>query len=303
MIVLLEPPRPPGLPSGGFRYQERIVDALAPAARRVEVPPAELHRCVRLLRHGEPRTTVLVDGWFADLTDAPLPAGVTALLHMVPARADWSASPLPVIATGQPTADAVADQARSVQVVRPGVDACFSAQPRRGEASFAVVCAGTICAAKGQRRLLAALRELQTPWRLTFVGSTSHDPDEVAALRAEAASLPVTIHDAVTPEALAALYAEHDVFATLSKSESYGMAAAEAAAAGLALFGLETGELRTFGDESRRTLLPIDADDQVIHRHLAALAADMPPRGAADPATRSWQDAAHELLAAVRASG
>lgn len=302
MIVLLEPPRPPGLPSGGFRYQERVVEALAPAARRVPVPPAELQRCVRLLQQGEPQATVLVDGWFADLTDAPLPDGVTALLHMVPARADWSTSPLPVIATGQPTADAVAGQAHTVHVVRPGVDACFAAQPRRGEPSFAVVCAGTICAAKGQRRLLAALRDLQAPWRLTFVGSTDHDPDEVAALRKQAASLPVTIHDAVTPEALAALYAEHDVFATLSTSESYGMAAAEAAAAGLPLFGLETGELETFGDETRRTLLPVDADDDVIRQRLAALAADVPPRGATDPAMRSWQDAAHELLAAIRAS-
>ena len=141
MITLLEPPRPPGLPSGGFRYQERVVAALGDDASRISVPPAELHDKVRELRRQDPSAQVVVDGWFADLAADPLPDDVTALLHMAPARPDWSARPLHVVATGQPTADAIARQAASVTIVRPGVDACFSAAPRSGDPTFAIVCA------------------------------------------------------------------------------------------------------------------------------------------------------------------
>ena len=108
MITLLEPPRPPGLPSGGFRYQERVVAALGDDASRISVPPAALHDKVLELRRQDPSAQVVVDGWFADLAAAPLPDDVTALLHMAPARPDWSTRPLHVVATGQPTADAVA---------------------------------------------------------------------------------------------------------------------------------------------------------------------------------------------------
>jgi glycosyltransferase involved in cell wall biosynthesis len=302
LIVLLEPPRPEGLPSGGFRYQQRIVAALGPAARRVEVAPTELRRCVRLLQHGEPDTTVIVDGWFCDLLDAPLPPKVTALLHVVPARTPWSEAPLHVVATGQPTASAVAAAARRVDIVRPGIDGYFTPQPRRGDPTLAFVCAGTICPAKGQRRLVAMLRALTTPWRLTLVGSTTRDPGEVAALRREAAGLPVTVLDAVPAERLAELYREHDVFASLSRSESFGMAAAEGVAAGLVLFGLDTGELATFGDERSRALLPPDANDDDVRARLRALAADPPPRGRRTAVPRSWHDAATELRAAIRAA-
>lgn len=303
MITLLEPPRPRGLPSGGFRYQERVVAALGDDARRISVPPAELHDKVLELRRQDPSAQVVVDGWFADLASDPLPDDVTALLHMAPARPDWSTRPLHVVATGQPTADAIAGQAASVTVVRPGVDACFSAAPRSGDPTFAIVCAGTICKAKGQRRLVGALRGLRAPWRLTIVGSTTHDPDEVAALREEAEGLPVDVHDAVLPETLAALYREHDVFASLSERESYGMAAAEATAAGLALFGLDVGELATFGDDRARFLLPADASDRQLRDQLESLAANVPLRQAGPRAPRTWEQVGRELAAAVTAAG
>lgn len=303
MITLLEPPRPPGLPSGGFRYQERVVAALGDDATRISVPPAELHDKVRELGRETPDAQVVVDGWFADLADGPLPDDVIALLHMVPARPDWSTRPLHVVVTGQRTADAVAGQAASVTVVRPGVDACFSPAPRAGDPTFAIVCAGTICEAKGQRRLVGALRGVRAPWRLTIVGSTTHAPDEVAALRQEAEGLPVDVRDAVLPEALAALYREHDVFASLSERESYGMAAAEATAAGLALFGLDVGELASFGDDDARFLLPVDASDQQLRDQLESLAARAPRRQVRPRDARTWAQAGRELLAAVTAAG
>ena len=302
MITLLEPPRPAGLTSGGFRYQERVVGALGADARRLTVAPGALHDRVRELRAAAPRAVVVVDGWFADLQDRPLPAGVIALLHMQPTTAGWAADVDRAIVTGAGTADGLRADVARIAVVRPGIDGCFAPGPRTGDATPGVICTGTICEAKGQRRLVEALRSAPAPWRLTIVGSASREPDYVARLRDVAADSPVTIRDAVPPEMLAALYAEHDLFVSMSTRESYGMAAAEAAAAGLPLFGLDTGELRAFGDRDARWLLPVDADDAAVSATLHALLAA--PRALADcrrtipGERRSWRKVADEFAAA-----
>ena len=105
----------------------------------------------------------------------------------------------------------------------------------------------------------------------------------------------MTIREAVAPAALAELYAEHDLFATLSVSESYGMAAAEAAAAGLPLLGLDTGELRSFGRDEARWLLPVDADAHdvasALLRLLATPDALRAKRGDRAGGRRTWGDA------------
>lgn len=304
MITLLEPPRPAGLTSGGFRYQERVVSALGSAARRVTTAPERLTDCVQALRRSDPQGEVVVDGWFADLQPAPLPAEATPLLHMVPATSRWSAASRRVLTTSEVTAAAVRDRVAQVTVVRPGVDACFSPRPRSGRTDdVALVCAGAICEAKGQRRLLEALRGVAAPWRLTLVGSSTAPAAEVDAVRRAAAGLPVTILGAVSAEQLAALYAEHDLFVTLSRSESYGMAAAEAAAAGLPLLGTDTGELNTFGVEAARWLLPVDFDDAdaraLLRRWIEAPRALRALRGRGAVGRRTWEQAAAELRAAL----
>ena len=90
----------------------------------------------------------------------------------------------------------------------------------------------------------------------------------------------------------------------LSASESYGMAAAEAAAAGLPLLGLDTGELRSFGDEDARTILPIDATDDVVAsalRQLLARPHALRAKRATRPGSRrTWRCAATEFAAACR---
>ncbi|MCK5943063.1 MAG: glycosyltransferase, partial [Planctomycetes bacterium] len=155
----------------------------------------------------------------------------------------------------------------------------------------------------GQRRLVALLRQLRSPWRLTLFGSVDHDPDEVAALQTEIAYLPVAVRGAANPEQLAEAYASHDLFVSLSASESYGMAAAEAAAAGLPVFALATGELASFTAPAARWLLPRDADDGAVSERLATVVADPEAvralRGqafAGEP--RSWQVVADEFAAA-----
>ena len=73
MITLLEPPRPSGLTSGGFRYQERLISAIGPASQRITTDPRRLHGRVEQLLATQHRGVVVVDGWFADLCDAPAP--------------------------------------------------------------------------------------------------------------------------------------------------------------------------------------------------------------------------------------
>ena len=304
MITLLEPPRPAGLTSGGFRYQERIVTAMGAEARRITVDPRHLHEHVRQLRTTQPRDAVVVDGWFADLCEAPLPAGVTALMHMLPR--DWAstADVERAITTGASTADALRTRVANVKLVRPGIDDCFTPRPRRGDDTVGVICSGTISEQKGQRRLVEAIRDAPAPWRLTIVGSLAVAPEEVARLRGTAAGHPVTILEAVTPDALADLYTQHDLFVSLSRSESYGMAAAEAVAAGLPLFGLAIGELHNFGRDNARWLLPVDAADSAIasalHQLLASPDALRARRGAEATARRSWAEVAVEFVEACR---
>jgi glycosyltransferase involved in cell wall biosynthesis len=304
VITLLEPPRPAGLISGGFRYQEQITAALGADARRETVRPEHLHEHARTLREAAPSLTVVADGWFAELTARPFPAGVIPLLHTQPTLVGWAADVRRAIATGASTAAAARASVDDVALVRPGVDDCFTPRARAGDDTPAVICAGTIAEAKGQRRLLAALRGAPPPWRLTLVGSTRAAPQAVEALRREALGAPVTIREAVEPAALAELYAEHDLFATLSTSESYGMAAAEAAAAGLPLLGLDTGELHSFGDEESRTILPIDATDDVVtsalRRLLARPHALRSKRATRPGQRRTWRCAATEFAAACR---
>lgn len=303
MITLLEPPRPAGLTSGGFRYQERVVDALGGAARRLTVSPAHLATQAQALRGASPCEDIVVDGWFVDLSPDPLPPDVTPLLHMVPRTQAWSAGPRRAIATSQRTAAAVGDHFEQVAVVRPGVDECFTVRTRTGDATVSLICAGTISEAKGQRRLLAALRGVSSPWRLTLVGSLTGPPRELEAVHRAADGLPVTIRGPVSAEQLAELYAQHDLFVTLSSSESYGMAAAEAAAAGLPLLGADTGELRTFGVDEARWLVPVDASELEVRARLRELLADPDAlralRGRGTTPQRTWTHAAAEFAAAL----
>lgn len=304
MITLLEPPRPAGLTSGGFRYQERLVAAIGAAARRVTVDPKHLHEHVRRLHTTQPGAAVVVDGLFAELCESPLPAGVTTLMHMQPRNWAWTTNVERAIATGASTADALRAHVATVKLVRPGIDDCFAPRPRRGDDAVGVICSGTITEQKGQRRLIEALRDAPVPWRLTVVGSLAVAPEEVARVRVAAAGHPVTILEAVAPDALADLYAQHDLFVSLSLSESYGMAAAEAAAAGLPIFGLATGELHNFGRDDARWLLPVDAADSAIasalHQLLASPDALRMRRGAEATARRSWAEVAVEFVEACR---
>ncbi|MFK7739343.1 MAG: glycosyltransferase family 4 protein [Planctomycetota bacterium] len=305
MIELLEPPRHPNFVSGGFRYHERIVKALGPQrARCITVEPGQLHEHVQATRRADPSRHIVVDGWFAELARRPLPSDATALLHMVPTTPGWNTEPLAAIVTGAGTAKAVRDDARRVDIVRPGVDACFVPAPRANDdgrqGGLALVATGTIGEAKGQIRLIRILRTLPRTWRLTLFGSIHQHPDEVQALRRSATGLPVEIRGAVSSEELAEAYAHHDLFVSLSRSESYGMACAEAATAGLPLLALQTGEIHSFAETGHAWLLDANASDSAIGQQLGLLlkqphAVAGARRQTRPSACRTWAEAAVEF--------
>lgn len=299
MIVILEPPRPDGFTSGGYRYQERVAQR-ADVQRRA-VAPAALEETVAALHETAPESVVVVDGLFVTLRDAPLPEGVVALLHMIPEREAWCRAPLHVVATGAATARHVASASRSVALVRPGVDACFApVAPRPDDGRVRIVCCGTVCDAKGQARLLRILRGIDAPWELTLLGAVTDEWREAADAR-------VHVRGAAAIDDVARCHAESDLLVSLSRSESFGMAAAEAAAGGLPVLALDTGEIATFVDDGENGwLLPVDADDARIGNLLRELLTSpdalRQARGAPRPMP-SWDAVADEFAAACHRAG
>lgn len=308
MILLLEPPRPAGFVSGGYRYQHEIGRRLAAWGQGElrTVAPMELDAAVAAARSAG--ATVVVDGLFAALRRRPLPAGAIALLHVVP-DTPWSEVPMPAIATSQPTADAVATAARAVEVVRPGLDDGFApTSPRASDERPHVVCVGTVTPAKGQRLVATALAATPMAARceLALLGDTATAPDYVRDVCRSASPATVRLAGVRTPIEVAAELGAADLFVSASRSESFGMAVAEAAACGVPVLAFATGEIGTFVlDGANGWLVPADASDQVFAARLQALLAEPAALRAARAAARrpplgDWDEATRRFVAACR---
>lgn len=273
MIVLCEPPRPVGFESGGFRYQAEVMAARLAAhdgERRV-VAPEQLAATVAGLRQ-RPGTVVVVDGLFAQ--HAPLPAGAIALLHMVPQHDAWSDVPCPVLATaaGTVAAPRVRALATATEVVEPGLAACFqptSPPPRPADGRVRIVCIGTFGPGKGQAALWQAVTHAPGPCELVLLGAgTEHFAPEshgqgLATLRGRGV---------LAPAEVAAELQAADLCVSWSRSESFGMAVAEAAACGTPVLAFATGAIPTLVHEGvNGWLLPVDAHDEAMTGRLHTL--------------------------------
>jgi glycosyltransferase involved in cell wall biosynthesis len=133
-----------------------------------------------------------------------------------------------------------------VVVAHPGTDAAPATVPSLSGGR--VLCVGVVAAHKGQDLLvhaLARLTDVGDDWACTFVGSLDRDSGFVADLRrdVERAALTdrVVFSGVLAGPALAKAYSRADLVVVPSRSESYGMVAAEALARGIPVVATDVG--------------------------------------------------------------
>jgi glycosyltransferase involved in cell wall biosynthesis len=137
--------------------------------------------------------------------------------------------------------------AESITIAKPGSDPAPLA-PGSRDGVVRLLSVGAVVPRKGFDVLIAALARLgDLPWQLTIAGDRTRNRYAAARLDADIAGHAlenrVAVLDAVSPQHLATLYAEADVFALASHFEGYGMAYAEAVAHGLPVIGTTGGAI------------------------------------------------------------
>ena len=189
------------------------------------------------------------------------------------------------IATGKTVAEAVMARwpGKPVFLCEPGVGEAFlRKRPGRAEQTVKLLTVAHLLPAKGHEQLLAILQQLRhLHWHWQVAGDCGLSPETVRRLRERAAQAGltgrITFHGALPQEAVAALMADSDLLVCPSTFEAYGMAVAEAAAAGLPVLSNRvgaakqliqhgvTGFLATAGDwDSFRGYLQILLEDAAL---------------------------------------
>jgi len=268
-------------PTGGYRYDRRIIQELRELGWQVDVAdigdvfpfPSTAQRATALARlsavpAGYP---VVLDGLaFGALPEAgalrcrtPLIALVHQPLALDPGldttQADTFrateraalAAAAHVVVTSDATARIVmADYdvpSQRVSVVRPGNDP-VSPAPGSSDGIVRLLSVGSVLPVKGYDVLIAALATLtDMPWRLTIAGDRTRDPAAAARLDADIAARgladSVSVLGAVPPERIDELFLASDVFVLASRFEGYGMALTEAIAHGTPVVATMAGAI------------------------------------------------------------
>lgn len=277
----------PARPSGGNRYDRRLIDALGGLGHVVRE-----HRTGDLAQilDGLPDdTVVLVDGLLACFAPATVVAAtgrlrVAVLLHMPFAEADESVrrdeQAVLAAAAGVVT---TSDWARGwvvrhhglpperVWTAPPGVDPAPVTTP--SATGGRLLCLGAVTRDKGHDVLLSALAELaDLEWQCTCTGTLDLEPDYVAglheiALRSGIADRVLFTGPLDSADVVAAL-AQTDLLVSASRHESYGMAVTEALAHAVPVVVTDVGgHAEAVGAADGRpgggVLVPADDPDQL----------------------------------------
>lgn len=143
------------------------------------------------------------------------------------------------------------------------------ADPPAPTGRFRVLAVGRLVPDKGFADLIAAVARLDGPTSLTIIG----DGPQRAALAALARRLGVDLHlpGRLPPAAVARAHSHADVLAQPSHREGFGLAAAEALAAGLPVVATDSGGVR---DLLPRSALPPPGDIPALRAALATIAGD-----------------------------
>lgn len=280
-------------PTGGYRYDRRVVAGLRARGWSVDVrtlpagfpcPDAEGRVVAAAVLAAEPDgRLVLVDGLAGGvLADELRPHAarlrIVALVHHPLAeesgldaatqarlRASERAAlrhARRVLVTSRATAGLLAEygvDAGRIDVASPGTDAAPVADGT-GDPP-ALLCVATLSARKGHDTLMRALAPLvDLRWTLTCVGSLDLDPRSAGATRDLVTTLGlddrVHLVGAVGEDALPAFYARADLFVLPTWFEGYGMAVAEAVARGLPVLATATGAIPEIVAGDAGVLLP-----------------------------------------------
>lgn len=259
----------PARPSGGNRYDRRVLTALAARGWRVreraaggawpEPSPADRSALDRLLGEVPDGSPALIDGLIASAA-APVVSAhtgrlrVVVLLHMplrTPAERALLARCAAVVTSSRWVADRLhptgvgdghgVDPARVI-VAEPGVDPAGPVTPSAGGGRLLAV--AVLAPHKGQDLLIAALHRLaDLPWTCTLAGSAAIDPVFAGRLRAAAAGLGnrVRFVGPLTAPELDRAYAAADLLVHPSRSETYGMVLTEALARAIPVVATAVG--------------------------------------------------------------
>jgi glycosyltransferase involved in cell wall biosynthesis len=284
------------IPTGGYRYDRRIIQELRRLGWQVDVAdlgvgfpfPSSTQRAAALavlsaMRAGRP--TVLDGLAFGALPEAgilrrhmPLIALVHQPLAMDPSlntkqadvfrkseRAALAAAER-VVVTSEATARILITDygvaTHCISVVRPGNDPVPSV-PGSEDSIVRLLSIGSVLPVKGHDLVIAAVATLnEIPWRLTIAGDRTRDPVAAAQLDADIDAYglgnKVTVLGAVSPERIGELYLASDVFVLASRFEGYGMALSEAIAHGLPVVSTTAGAIPETVPPGTGLLVPPD---------------------------------------------
>jgi len=276
--VLFAIPGDISTPTGGYRYDRRVMEELAAfgwKAKLLSLPgdfpsptKASLRATERILKATPNDAVILFDGLaFGALPSELLnkvPRRYVALVHhplaletgISPARAaeftnrerEALARAKRIIATSQHTADLLLRDfgvsKNRISVAEPGTDPAPRATG--GENPPRLISVGAITPRKGFDTLVAALAKIaDLAWTCHIVGSLHRDFDAVAALNSQIAAENlqerIKLLGPLSDEKLAAEYDRATLFVLPSYFEGYGMAFTEAIARGLPIVACKGG--------------------------------------------------------------
>jgi glycosyltransferase involved in cell wall biosynthesis len=177
-----------------------------------------------------------------------------------------------VVITGQRTRTQVRlltgwNDERRVARIPPGTDRLpeHRVPVRETDAPVRLLCVANLTPGKGYDILLRALAAgRNTRWTLACAGSDTRDPDYAACVKSLAHELglasQVTWLGELDEAELREAHRDADLFVMSTRSETYGMAVADAIAAGVPVVSTRTGEIATLVGDGGLLAEPNDRD-------------------------------------------
>jgi glycosyltransferase involved in cell wall biosynthesis len=282
-----------------------LVDGLAYGAMPPEVIAAALSPIVALVHH-----PLCLETGLAAERQAELKASESAALAL--ARS--------VVVTSATTAHTLTTEfgiaAGRITVAEPGTDpaprAKASLRPRRqSRGRLRLLAVGSVVPRKGYDLLVQALARLAgLDWELVIAGDSARSPETTAALMAQIRRSRVwdrvRLAGSLDEQALAALYAQTDLFVMASLYEGYGMVLAEALIRGLPVVATTGGAAAaTVPDRAALKVPPgdVDALSRVLRRAMSDAALRRKLANAAWAAGQKlarWETTARLVAGAIR---